>query len=32
LIMLIYTNANPFFNPDINTLFKIMVYQALTGK
>jgi CubicO group peptidase (beta-lactamase class C family) len=32
LIILIYTNANPFFNPDINTRFKILVYQALTGK
>jgi CubicO group peptidase (beta-lactamase class C family) len=32
LIMLIYTNANPFLNPDINNRFKILVYQALTGK
>lgn len=29
LILLIYTNVLPFANPDINTRFRIMVYQAL---
>ena len=29
LIFLIYTNANPFPNPDINKRFRAMVYQAL---
>jgi CubicO group peptidase (beta-lactamase class C family) len=32
LIMLIYTNAEPFSNPGINARFKILVYQALTDK
>jgi CubicO group peptidase (beta-lactamase class C family) len=32
MIMIIYTNAYPFSNPDINTRFKILVYQALTDK
>lgn len=32
LVMLIYTNANPFFNPDFNTRFKILVYQTLKGQ
>ena len=29
MVMLIYTNANPFSNPDINKRFKVLVYQAL---
>jgi CubicO group peptidase (beta-lactamase class C family) len=29
LIFLIYTNANPFPNPDINKRFRVLVYQAL---
>ena len=29
LILLIYTNALPFANPDINKSFRVMVYQAL---
>jgi CubicO group peptidase (beta-lactamase class C family) len=29
LIMLIYSNVNPFFSPDINKRFKVLVYQAL---
>lgn len=29
MYMLIYTNANPFANPDISKRFKVLVYQAL---
>lgn len=29
MFMIIYTNAYPFSNPDINKRFKVMVYQAL---
>lgn len=29
MVMLIYTNAYPFANPDINKRFRVMVYQAL---
>ena len=29
LILLIYTNASPFANADINSKFRVLVYQAL---
>jgi CubicO group peptidase (beta-lactamase class C family) len=32
LIIIIYTNAEPFANPDINLRFRILVYQALVGE
>ena len=32
LVMLIYTNAFPFANPDINKRFRVMVYQALMAE
>ena len=32
LLMLIYTNAYPFANPDINKRFRVMVYQALMAE
>lgn len=31
MFSLIYSNAEPFSNPDINKLFRVMVYQALVN-